>query len=230
MGKKEDLLRRCRREGTPLMEEDRAIFVWQGEDPPRLMGDFNGWEGGEPLELTPAGDGLWVLEMEFPADAYIEYIYIDEAQERVFDPLNPRKTPNGMGKTNQYFYMKAGKPTPWIVPHKGTPRGEVTRADLPTAGLLAGKKRTVHFYQPPVDDPAPLLLVWDGGDYYRRAKLTTMVDELIAARKIEPVALAMLENGGPARMMEYACGETTLWYVMAVLLPEAKPAQPVGHG
>ena len=220
MGQK-DLVKRRRREGTPLLEDDRAIFIWRGENPPRLMGDFNGWEEKQALELTQVDDGLWAMDLELPPDAYIEYIYIDETQQRVFDPFNRRKTSNGMGKTNHFFYMKDGKPTPWMLPRWGTPKGEVSHDILQAGGLLAGGKRTVHFYQPPTEDPVPLMLVWDGGDYYRRAKLTTIVDQLIAAERIRPIALAMVENGGPARMMEYTCSETTLGFVRMSLLPEA---------
>jgi enterochelin esterase family protein len=186
------------------------------------MGDFNHWDEDQAYELELVENDVWVLELEFPADAYVEYIFIDADQERIFDPFNPHKTPNGMGKTNQYFYMKAGKPTPWISAHRETPKGLVSRAVLDGGQLLAGGKRSVHFYQPATDEPSPLLLVWDGGDYYRRAKLVTMLDEMIAARRIRPVALAMPENGGQARIMEYACSETTLWFVLASLLPEAQ--------
>lgn len=219
---KEEILNRCRREGTPLVEEDRAVFIWHGDPPVRLMGDFNHWDESQALELEPVEEDLWALELEFPPESYIEYIFLDQDQERVLDPYNRRKTPNGMGKTNQFFYMKAGGPTPWILSHPQTPKGTVSKAVLDTRGLLAGEKRTVHFYQPPTEEPAPLLLVWDGGDYYRRAKLVTMIDELIAAQRIRPVALAMPENGNQARLMEYACSETTLWFLMTALLPAAR--------
>jgi enterochelin esterase-like enzyme len=215
------LIDRIRRDGTPVREHDRAIFVWQGAQAPRLMGDFNGWEDGEALELEPAGPDLWVREVEFVSDAYIEYIFVDEAGERVLDPHNPRKTPNGMGKTNQFFYMPDGRPTSWTLRLPGIPRGELSHARLDGGNLIASGKRTVHFYQPPTDEPAPLLVVWDGGDYLQRAHLPAMLDHLIARGRIRPLALAMVENGGPARMMEYACSEATLWFTLKQVLPAA---------
>ena len=66
------------------------------------------------------------------------------------------------------------------------------------------------------------MVVWDGGDYLRRAKLATIVDSMIHAHRIQPLALAMLENGGPARMVEYSCSEATLWFTLEYLLPEAR--------
>jgi enterochelin esterase-like enzyme len=66
-----------------------------------------------------------------------------------------------------------------------------------------------------------LVVVWDGGDYLRRAKLAVMVENLILARRIRPIALAMPENGGPARTLEYACSEATLGFVLSALIPQA---------
>lgn len=221
MGLNEDILLRCRRKGTPIIEQGKAVFYWLGENPPQLMGDFNGWEAGEPVPMQEAGESLWVFELELPDDAYVEYIFIDEHQERVFDPFNQRKTSNGMGKTNHFFYMPKARPTPWTMRSYGVPAGSVSHAVVQAGQLLAGGKRTVHFYQPPVQERSPLIVVWDGGDYLRRAKLATIVDNLIHSRRIQPVALAMVENGGPARMIEYACGEATLWFILQYLLPEA---------
>jgi enterochelin esterase family protein len=127
-----------------------------------------------------------------------------------------------MGKTNHYFYMPQGKPTEWMIQSRGSLRGELTQTVLSGGGLVAGGKRIVHFYQPPGDEPAPLLVVWDGGDYLRRAKLVTVVENMISAGRIRPLALAMPENGGPARFMEYACSEATLGFLHWAVLPEAR--------
>ena len=221
MGLYEELLTRCRRKGTPLMEDGKAVFIWFGETAPRLMGDFNGWDEEEPVNLQTAEENVWYFELELPNDAYIEYIYIDDQHERVFDPFNHRKISNGIGKVNHFFYMPGGKPTPWMVRRYGFDPASISHTVLQAGNLLVGGKRTTHFYQPPVDEPVPLMVVWDGGDYLRRAKLASIVDNMIHAHRIRPIALAMLENGGPARMVEYSCSEATLWFILQYLLPEA---------
>ena len=86
---------------------------------------------------------------------------------------------------------------------------------------MVGGKRPVWLYQPPTPDPVPLVVVWDGGDYYRRGRLTQIVDNLIAQRRIRPIALALVENGGPARVVEYACSDATIGFVMECVLPLA---------
>ncbi|HEU5200205.1 MAG TPA: hypothetical protein VFU32_11240, partial [Ktedonobacterales bacterium] len=57
----EALLERARREGTPLIDGETVTFVWQGQDAPQLIGDFNnwGWGPGKPLDLLQIGTEVW---------------------------------------------------------------------------------------------------------------------------------------------------------------------------
>ena len=41
-----------------------------------------------------------------------------------------------------------------------------------------------------------------------------IVDNLIDQRRIRPIALALVENGGQARVVEYACSDATIGFVM----------------
>jgi hypothetical protein len=45
------LLERAQAEGTPLVDGEQVTFVWAGERPPILIGDFNGWNGENPAVL-----------------------------------------------------------------------------------------------------------------------------------------------------------------------------------
>ena len=170
-------------------------------------------------------------------DAYLEYAFIDpQTGERIPDPLNPNRVKNGVNGYNNYFYMPQGKPSPLARPKKGSPRGTVTRHCVPTSEYAAGAKRTVYLYQPPVDGPVPLLFVYDGPDYLRRAKLNVIVDNLIAEKRIRPFAMAMVQNGGAARTVEYSCSELTIGLLMECVLPMAKehlnlePVKDGGYG
>ncbi|MBK9054342.1 MAG: esterase family protein [Chloroflexi bacterium] len=212
---------RLENESTPLIDGQTVTFVWEGEDPPLLRGDFNGWTQ-DPTEAptwTEEEPGLWLHRLTLPDDAYIEY-GLGTDEDRQLDPHNPRVTPNGMGQMNHYFAMPQAELNLWHVRKQGVVRGRVTHHRV-TAQLLArGKTRDVYLYQPPTEQPVPLLLVYDGQDYYRRAQLPTIVDNLIAQAKIPPIALAMIANAGPqARMTEYACADSTLLHVLYSLLP-----------
>lgn len=228
-----DLLARARREGTPLIDGDRATFVWRGRAAPRLIGDFTAWEDA-PVTLRRAGRDLWAHSVDLYRDAYVEYGYLGP-RGRLRDAFNRRALPNGVGSTNHFFYMPAASPTPLARRRRGVARGRVTRHVLPVAPLGATARRRAHLYAPPSGGPWPLLIVLDGDDYLRRARLPTIVDNLIAEGRIRPLAMAFLSHGDRARVAEYACNDATLALITERLLPFAREHldlvdRPAVHG
>lgn len=224
-----DWLARARSQGTPIVDDASATFVWQGAQPPILRGDWNDWDEVNPLPWRRLRNArgrasaapIWIATLGLATDAYMEYGFGAD-EERVDDPFNPRRVANGMGQTNHWFYMPQGAPTPLALRQRGVARGEMVRLDLPTHQMLAGQQRRLLLYRPPAVGPAPLLLVYDGPDYLRRANLATLVDNLIAQQRIRPIALAMLANGRSARMAEYGGSDATLAFVHDILLPAAR--------
>jgi enterochelin esterase-like enzyme len=218
-----NILLRAQTAGTPLIDGEIATFVWHGKRPPVMIGDFTNWEDGSPQTFKRLSKGLWACSLTFPADAYLEYTFLLDG-ERLLDPYNPRTTPNGLGKINQYFYMPAGSPTTLTQRNDSIPHGSVTRHVVLTKlmDLVVGRQRVVHLYQPPVSDPVPLVVVWDGVDYLRRIHLPVIVDNLIAQGRICPLALAMIQNAGRARIVEYACSDPTLGFLTQSILPLAR--------
>ncbi|MGD9091440.1 MAG: alpha/beta hydrolase-fold protein [Anaerolineales bacterium] len=214
------LLERAQKSGTPIIEENQAIFVWKGEKPPTLIGDFTDWENGKPAELYQVGLDLWGYRLQLPPDAYIEYCF-QQGDKRLVDVFNRYSISNGVGGRNNYFYMPDGRPTVLVRRKRGISGGEVTRVDLQTGLLMSGRKRAVYFYQPATDQPSPLFVVWDGLEFLKRARLVTIIDNLIEQKRMTPVALAMVPNGGRSRMSEYACNEATIGFLMDFVLPVA---------
>ena len=190
------LLERARKKGNPLIKGNTATFLWEGKTAPYLIDDSHEWED-HPIPMKKLNPGLWSVTLALPRDAYLEYGFMDpETQERLDDPLNPdRYIWNGLGAYNHYFYMPKGGPTPLTNVLPGVPRGKVTRHKVETDSMAVGDERTVYLYQPPVKRPVPLVVVYDGPDYLRRGKLATIVDNLIAQKRIRPIALALVQNG-----------------------------------
>jgi enterochelin esterase-like enzyme len=216
------LLAMARTIGNPVIGGDTVTFLWQGKSAPRLMDDLHNWEE-KTQTMQPAGTDLWSYSMPLAADAYLEYAFLDtETGERIPDPLNPNRIWNGINGYNNYFYMPRGGPTPLILPAEGVARGTVTRHQIPTKEYVVGAKRTVFLYQPPVRAPVPLVVVYDGPDYLKRAKLNIIVDNMIAEKRVRPFAMAMVQNGGPARSLEYSCSESTLGFVFDCVIPLAQ--------
>ncbi|MBN8634373.1 MAG: esterase family protein [Anaerolineae bacterium] len=235
-------LERARDEGTPLIDGDQVTFVWYGEgaEPaPILVGDFNDWDGaGRPIRLEQVDPDVWAHTLTLPADAYIEYAYMLSREERLADPFNPHVVWNGMDAVNHVFIMPECDLTDLVARKKGVQRGTVTRHLVEAGSTVASAPREVYLYQPPVTEAVPLVVVWDGPDYMRRAYLCNIVDNLIAQGRIAPIALALLGNGGSARMVEYTENDTTLYFVREHVLPLAQTelnlidikAQPGSYG
>lgn len=218
----ERIIQKALTDGTPVVEGDQVHFLWQGEESTLLVGDFTDWARGIPKELISAGKQVWFHTETFPEEAYIEYAYLDSIEQTVLDPLNVQKVANGFGKYNNYFYMPKAKPTNLIRRMRGTPRGSLTVKKLPTGKYLPGSARRVAFYQPISVQPVPLLLVYDGNNYLYRGKLLAIVDNLIAAGRMQPIAMAMINHGRGSRHAEYGCSDATLAFIAQTVLPAAR--------
>ncbi len=127
-----------------------------------------------------------------------------------------------MGHVNNCFAMPGFAETPLIERATGVPQGKLSRHRIENGWLLANGKRWVHLYRPPVDRPAPLLVVYDAQDYLTRGRITQIADNLIAQGRIQPIAMALVDNGGPARGIEYSCNEATVGFIMSEVLPLAR--------
>lgn len=240
------LIERARREGTPLIDGDQVTFVWEGDDPPLLVGDFTGW-GAQPIKLEQREHGVWATTITFPSDAYLEYAFVydfrededdKDVEERALDPYNSRVVWNGMHSMNQTFHMPDFKESPLNRRGAGVKRGKVSEHDIRGGMTLGAGYRQLFLYHPPVDEPVPLVVVWDGTDYLRRANLNIIVDNLIAQKRIRPIALAMIENAGGGRFPEYFQNDSTIAFLIRQLLPFAnkhlnlidEKEQPGCHG
>ncbi len=207
---------------TPIIEGKQVTFLFEGDRPPRLLGDKWGWDPeGEGVELTSIGKDLWGLTDTLPENAYVEYHFLLEG-EHCLDPRNLRKCSNGLGGYNNYFYMPKAAPSPWTMYDGRIRRGSVTRHRLEAENLIVPSRRDVWLYDPQVSHPVKLLVVLDGRDYYRRGRITTTVDNLIAAGKIEPLGLAMVDCSPSARFLEYACSDLTVAFLQQHVLELAR--------
>lgn len=219
--KNHPLLEQARREGHPIIHGGRVTFLWQGETAPHLIDDLHGWEE-HPQKLSRVSSRLWACSFNLPRDAYLEYAFYDpKTKKRFTDPLNPRRVWNGFRDYNHFFYMPEAGPSPYVQKQAKVPRGRVTVHTVQTWMMQFPGQRRVYLYQPPTKERVPLLIVYDGPDYLRRGKLHIIVDNLIAQKRIRPIAMAFLANGGPRRGVEYACSDATLAWIEHDVLPLA---------
>lgn len=204
---------------SPIITEHDVTFLWEGPHCPILIGDFNQWDvhRGVPLESkTPA---VWQTTLTFPLDAYIEYCFIVNGN-RTLDPRNPRKVRNGTGGVNNYFYMPKAAPSPYLKTRKL--RGRIYHYPIRDELRLSNPSRKIILYQPDAPGPYPLLVVFDGKEYLERARIVSIIENLIEDQKIKPIALALIPNAGASRFVEYACNDSTVSFVVNRVLPLAQ--------
>jgi enterochelin esterase family protein len=195
-----------------------------------MIGDVTDWEDRpKPFKrlsqkLEPATDQtLWSCSLTLPRDAYVEYALYDPiSQDRFLDPLNGRTVSNGLGSRNNFFYMPETMASPFSMRRAEIRAGTLTRHHVDTDFLQDDGERDVYLYKPHTSKPVPLVIVYDGQDYLNRAKLATIVDNLIADKRIRPIALAFLQNGRSRRNVEYLCSDATIFWLEREILPLAR--------
>jgi len=223
------VIQRAFKDGNPVIDMDHAIFIWEGKSAPYLVGDFNHWEGTpkrfkrvSPKLIPDSSKSIWYATLTFPRDAYIEYAFHDPVtQQNFLDPLNKKSVSTGFGNRNNFFYMPETMPSPFPLRRADVPPGALTGHRVDTKWLRDDYEREIFLYRPPVKEPVPLLIVYDGQEYLQRAKLNTIVDNLIADERIRPIAMAFLPNGGRWRDVEYSCSDGTILWLDEVILPLA---------
>jgi enterochelin esterase family protein len=216
-------IRRALESGNPVTHGNKATFIWQGESAPYLISDVHGWED-KPRPFKPTSDQMiWTCSLNIPRDAYVEYAFYDPVtQEKILDPLNGQTVSNGMGSRNNFFYMPESGPSPLPLRRADVRAGTITRHRVDADFLQDDGQRDIYLYKPPVSGPVPLLIVYDGYDYLRRARLATIVDNLIADKRIRPIAIAFLQNGRSRRTVEYFCSDATIHWVEREVLSLAR--------
>lgn len=241
-----ELIRRAKAEGAPLIDGNRATFVWKGKTAPPLMGDFNAWCGWwrPPVQLDPVAPGVWAHAREFEPDAYIEYGFVRSVRGKIdyfhpiLDPLNPRSSPNGIGGRNSVLVMPGARMSKLLRPPRDAPRGTLEQIEVSAPRKLIGHTRRAWLYRPAdafVTGPCPLLLALDGKDMLRRARLPAVLDNLIAQRRIRPVAALMLDNARAGREVEYHCSDALIEALQTKIVPAMRErlrlsALPGAHG
>lgn len=216
-------IRRALQSGNPVVHGNKVTFLWQGELAPHFISDVHGWEDRPKPFKGTSDPKLWSYSLSVPRDAYVEYAFYDPfTREKILDPLNKNSVNNGLGGRNNFFYMPETMPSPFTLPRADIRAGTITRHRVDTGFLQDDGERDVYLYKPRASGPVPLLVVYDGSDYMHRARLPAIVDNLIAARRIRPIAMAFLHSGRSRRSVEYLCSDANIYWLEQEILPLAR--------
>ncbi len=218
----ERLLERARRQGHPLIDGKKVTFLWEGETAPQLIDDLHGWEE-HPQKFKRLSPRLWACPSTCPSmHTWSMPSLTRRRRDACATPSTGTAVNNGVGNYNHFFYMPGASPSPLTRRQPDIPHGSLTGHTVETWMIKHPGKRRITLYHPVTRERVPLLIVYDGPDYLRRGKLPVIVDNLVAAGRIRPIAMAFLPNGGPHRGVEYACSDATLDWIEHEVLPLAK--------
>jgi len=223
--------------GTPLINGPSVHFVYSNPAARRVFvtGEFTQWDP-HGVTMTRLGQTeIFYHTAEFHEPARVEYKLIVDGQWMV-DPLCPNVVDNGIGEQNSVFVVGDVQEPPELEWIPTIPHGRVEEFDFESR--LLRNQRHVSVYLPPDYDRDPhrlfpSLYVHDGSEYLTRAKLTTVVDNLLHDRAIAPLIMVMVEPVD--RLHEYQANEDYARVIEHELIPHIDrryrtPAQREARG
>ncbi|HET9649268.1 MAG TPA: alpha/beta hydrolase-fold protein [Microlunatus sp.] len=195
------------RHGAPIVEGDRATFLWRGEaDEVMVRHRVVGLADPLPLRRIRGSD-LWYATTELPSGSRVEYqfelVWGDHHEQHVNDPLNPKLAHGPFGASSAvaatgYEVPEWSRPDPEARPGElieQVLKSKALRREMPFRVYLPARFRTGVRY--------PLLIVHDGTDYLNYASFRTVLDNLIHRGEVAEMVVAFLP-AGERRLVEYA--------------------------
>lgn len=174
-----------------------------------------------------ADTDLWFLTVRLPKAARFSYAFL-AAGKKYTDPFNLHPL---TAESESMAEMSDAPAQAWIQPLPNVPTGEIKTLKI-NSDILK-KERSVSVYTPAgyAADKRPygLLIVFDGWDYRRLIPLPTILDNLIASRKITPLVAVLIHNESQAtRNRELGCDEQFTDFLAKELVPWARKSYRIG--
>ena len=152
------------------------------------------------------------------------------------DPMNARVFRSTImgGRPMSYVEGPNASPESWIQTQAVTAKGHLEQTTFVSKRL--GNTRDVWVYTPPEFDTLkrdpkglPLLLVFDGGEYVSSVPTPTILDNLIAAKRIPPMLAVFVGNPDGQRDQELNVNATFADFIASELIPWARERYPISH-
>jgi enterochelin esterase-like enzyme len=210
-------------QNAPIVRGDTVQFVAAGHpsDPPRIVADFNGWEGGT---MTPSGDGrTYTLQVTLDSAARVEYL-IAYRDRFVLDPGNPLAVPSPAGPLRSELRMPQYRPRDPLP----LPRIRGTIEEVPFISR-AGEARRIRVYRPAESRrDLPVLYVHDGQVVLDALGLPSVLDSLISAGRMESAIVAFID--AVDRHDDYAPGSRFRSVFTTEIVPMLERRYGIAHG
>ncbi len=205
-------------EGFPIIEDSVCYFVVRGNVSGSVVGDFNQWKPGVDSLIPVESTDLFYAKKVFPLDARLDYKFV-LGNQWLLDPLNPRLIYGGFGPNSEL-----------VMPHYVYPREIDYQPDIPHGRLeeftfhsqILNNSRKIIVYLPPDysrNNPQryPTLYVQDGREYLQLANIANVLDNLIAAKEIQPLIAVFINPTD--RNKEYWLNDQYIAMVTTEIIP-----------
>lgn len=248
-GDTKEFWQRVARDGSPLVEDsnedeslrdDQALvtFVWRGANHNvRIFGA----PSGDHDEMQRLGDSdVWYRSYQVSRKARINYrlapdvpvfdgsyrdlrrAILATAQRDPFNPMFEPANPVDRFDGTSVVELSDAPVVPWLDSSSESIKGSVTTLEI--GSEILANTRDVHLYRPAGYDPAAsgnaLLVVFDGDQYLDEVKLPTILDNLIAAKRISSTAAVLISNPSPkSRAVEHPCSDDFVRFLTDELMP-----------
>lgn len=187
---------------VPFVEGEEVAFLYRGSaQAVSWIGDFTDWERGEPLPgRRVATSDVWVATTSFPVGARLDYQIVVDGTAPILDPANPVQQWGGYGPKSVLAMPGYGFPET-VVERAGVARGSLSEpAALPSRHL--GYAVTYQVYTPAGYEnlaALPVIYLADGHEFAdpRAGAMPIVLDNLIAARAMEPVIAVFIDPRDP---------------------------------
>ena len=227
----------------PLIVNDSVAFLYFGKaNSVTWMGDFNGWGYDKNFQNKGkkiSGTAIWMLKTAFPKNARLDYKIVVDEKNWILDPANLHQQWSGVGggSPNSELRMPEWKEATELQIKSDSPKGSV-KADILFNSKILGYQTMYSIYLPHGFEKLgklPVIYVTDGYEYLhpQLGNMTTVLDNLIAEKKIKPIAAVFIDHREPVnrannrRMQELAMNQNYLDFFTKELLPETEKKYPV---
>jgi enterochelin esterase-like enzyme len=242
----EEFWRDAAKNGTPLIEPAKSAsnevivtFIWRGD--PSTQGvallaplQKSPGMGNFPLSRLLSSD-VWYKCWQMRDDLRFTYRLQqngkpgekDASQQPTIDPLNPHRInvsyDEGAPTTESSIAsMPHALDESWILSQPGVPVGKLEQHQLKSA--ILGKERGISVYTPPgYSGDAKvkywLLVLFDGFFYRSSIPASTILDNLIHARKLPPMVAVLIDNPRESRISELGYNPAFAEFLSKEVLP-----------
>lgn len=197
-----------------------VTFVWRGGVEARgirLDGSVPHTVFQKPL-INLAGTDVWFLTTRFPIASRCSYGFAGIGDKKsINDPLGSR-----LVEGDSILELPGAPPQPWIRVQADVPKGFLKLHKLRSEILK--EERAVSVYTPAGYDPEGsywVAVFFDGEAYRSIVPTPTILDNLVAAKKIHPL-VALFVDSGETRDRDLQCSAPFAEFLAKELLPWAR--------